>query len=108
MKQTYAIFSLRRNALACRQGWYEARRSPNPKLGCDAVIIGGGGKAPAGNLFLNCGWGRGGFEATSGSGPVHARTIATGEPHSLAAPFPLERFHGGCLIDEHRASGMAH
>jgi sarcosine oxidase subunit beta len=66
------------------------------------------GKTPVENLFLNCGWGTGGFKATPGSGFVYAHTIATGEPHPLAAPFSLERFHTGYLIDEHGASGVAH
>jgi sarcosine oxidase subunit beta len=66
------------------------------------------GKTPVENLFLNCGWGTGGFKATPGAGFVYAHTIATGEPHPLAAPFSLERFHSGYLIDEHGASGVAH
>jgi sarcosine oxidase, subunit beta len=66
------------------------------------------GKTPVENLFLNCGWGTGGFKATPGSGFVYAHTIATGEPHPLAAPFSLERFSTGYLIDEHGASGVAH
>ncbi len=66
------------------------------------------GKTPVENLFLNCGWGTGGFKATPGAGFVFAHTIATGEPHPLAVPFALERFHTGYLIDEHGASGVAH
>ena len=66
------------------------------------------GKTPVENLFLNCGWGTGGFKATPGSGFVYAHTIATGEPHPLAAPFSLDRFSTGYLIDEHGASGVAH
>ena len=66
------------------------------------------GKTPVENLFLNCGWGTGGFKATPGSGFVYAHTIATGEPHPLAVPFSLERFSTGYLIDEHGASGVAH
>jgi hypothetical protein len=42
---------------------------------------------------------------TRGAGFVYTHTIATSEPHSLAAPFSLERFHSGYLIDEHGASG---
>ena len=66
------------------------------------------GKTPVENLFLNCGWGTGGFKATPGAGFVYAHTIATGEPHPLVTPFALERFHSGYLIDEHGASGVAH
>ena len=66
------------------------------------------GKTPVENLFINCGWGTGGFKATPGSGHVFAHTIATGEPHPLNAPFSLERFSTGHLIDEHGAAGVAH
>ena len=66
------------------------------------------GKTPVENLFINCGWGTGGFKATPGSGNVFAHTIARGEPHPLAVPFALERFTTGYLIDEHGAAGVAH
>jgi sarcosine oxidase subunit beta len=60
------------------------------------------------NLFLNCGWGTGGFKATLGSGWVFAHTIAHGAPHELNAPFSLERFETGALIDEHGAAAVSH
>jgi sarcosine oxidase subunit beta len=63
---------------------------------------------PVRGLYLNCGWGTGGFKATPGSGWVFAHTIATGEAHPLNAPFSLERFTTGALIDEHGAAGVAH
>ena len=44
------------------------------------------GLTPVENLFINCGWGTGGFKATPGSGHVFAHTVATGEPHPIAAP----------------------
>jgi sarcosine oxidase subunit beta len=66
------------------------------------------GPTPVGNLFLNCGWGTGGFKATPSSGWVYAHTIATGTPHPLAEPFALERFTTGALIDEHGAAAVAH
>ena len=66
------------------------------------------GRTPVDNLFINCGWGTGGFKATPGSGHVFAHTIATGEPHPIAAPFSLERFTSGRLIDEHGAAAVAH
>jgi sarcosine oxidase subunit beta len=65
-------------------------------------------KTPVANLFINCGWGTGGFKATPGSGWVFAHTIATGEPHALNAPFSLDRFTSGYLIDEHGAAAVAH
>src|SRR6266545_2318846 len=68
-------------------------------------IIGG---TPIDGLFVNCGWGTGGFKATPGSGWVLAETIAKGEPPELARPFALERFTSGALIDEHGAAAVAH
>jgi sarcosine oxidase subunit beta len=65
-------------------------------------------RTPIENLFINCGWGTGGFKATPGSGWVFAHTIARGEPHPLNAPFSLDRFRTGALIDEHGAAGVAH
>lgn len=59
-------------------------------------------------LYINCGWGTGGFKATPGSGHVFAHTIANDSPHPLAAPFNLNRFVTGDLIDEHGAAGVAH
>ncbi len=66
------------------------------------------GLTPVEGLYLNCGWGTGGFKATPGSGHVFASTIATGEPHVLNAPFSLDRFVTGALIDEHGAAAVAH
>ena len=66
------------------------------------------GETPVRGLFVNCGWGTGGFKATPGSGWVLAHTIATGEPHPLNAPFSLNRFVTGRLVDEHGAAGVAH
>jgi len=66
------------------------------------------GLTPIDGLYLNCGWGTGGFKATPGSGWVFADTIANGIPHRLAEPFALERFTTGALIDEHGAAGVAH
>jgi sarcosine oxidase subunit beta len=66
------------------------------------------GKTSVPGLFVNCGWGTGGFKATPGSGHVFAATIAKGEPHPIAAPFSLDRFHTGRLIDEAAAAAVAH
>ena len=66
------------------------------------------GKTPVEGLFINCGWGTGGFKATPGSGWVLADTIANDRPHPLAAPFTLNRFTSGRLIDEHGAAAVAH
>jgi sarcosine oxidase subunit beta len=66
------------------------------------------GPTPVEGLYLNCGWGTGGFKATPGSGWAFAWTLANEEPHELNAPFSLERFATGALIDEHGAAGVAH
>jgi len=66
------------------------------------------GKTPVDGLFVNCGWGTGGFKATPGSGHVFAATLAKGEPHPVAAPFTLERFTTGRLIDEAAAAAVSH
>jgi sarcosine oxidase subunit beta len=66
------------------------------------------GLTPVRGLYVNCGWGTGGFKATPGSGHVFAATIAKGEPHALAAPFSLDRFRTGRLIDEAAAAAVAH
>jgi sarcosine oxidase subunit beta len=66
------------------------------------------GKTPVEGLYVNCGWGTGGFKATPGSGHVFAHTLATGEPHPINAPFTLDRFRTGRLIDEAAAAAVAH
>jgi sarcosine oxidase subunit beta len=66
------------------------------------------GLTPVPGLFVNCGWGTGGFKATPGSGQIFAATIAWGQPHSIAAPFSLDRFATGRLIDEAAAAAVAH
>jgi sarcosine oxidase, subunit beta len=63
---------------------------------------------PYQGLYLNCGWGTGGFKATPGLGACLAHTIAHDEPHPYVAPFGMDRFVTGALIDEHGAAGVAH
>jgi sarcosine oxidase subunit beta len=66
------------------------------------------GKTGVPGLYVNCGWGTGGFKATPGSAHVFAWTIARDEPHPLNAAFTLERFRDGNLIDEAAAAAVAH
>jgi sarcosine oxidase subunit beta len=65
-------------------------------------------KTPIDQLYVNCGWGTGGFKGTPGAGWTMAHTIAHDEPHEYNAPFALERFSTGALIDEHGAAAVAH
>ncbi len=66
------------------------------------------GLTPVKGLYINCGWGTGGFKATPGSGWVLAHTIAQDRPHALNAALGLDRFYSGHLIDEHGAAAVAH
>ena len=65
-------------------------------------------KTPVPGLYVNCGWGTGGFKATPGAGHLLAYTMAKGEPHRINAPFTIERFRDGHLIDEAAAAAVAH
>ncbi len=65
-------------------------------------------KSPIENLYLNCGWGTGGFKATPGSGHIFAWSLAKGEMHPIAAPYAIERHYTGALIDETAAAAAAH
>ncbi|SHM61379.1 sarcosine oxidase subunit beta [Paracoccus solventivorans] len=66
------------------------------------------GKTPVKGLYVNCGWGTGGFKATPGAAHVLAWTVAKDEPHPINAPFTLDRFRTGRLIDEAAAAAVAH
>jgi sarcosine oxidase subunit beta len=66
------------------------------------------GLTPVKGLYINCGWGTGGFKATPGSGWVMAYTVAQNRPHPLNEAFALDRFYSGHLIDEHGAAAVAH
>ncbi len=59
-------------------------------------------------LFVNCGWGTGGFKAIPGSGWSFADTIANDRPDKIAEPFGLNRFLEGRSIDESVAAAVAH
>jgi sarcosine oxidase subunit beta len=66
------------------------------------------GATPVPGLYVNCGWGTGGFKAIPVGGWTLAHELATGKCHDLAAPFQLARFVTGRLIDEAAAAGIAH
>ena len=59
-------------------------------------------------LYINCGWGTGGFKAIPAGGWLLAHCIASGHHHEISRPFGLDRFTSGALIDEAGASGIAH
>jgi sarcosine oxidase subunit beta len=65
-------------------------------------------RAPVKGLYLNCGWGTGGFKAIPGGGFVFAHLLATGRPHPAAEGFTLGRFTSGAMIDEGAAAGISH
>ena len=64
-------------------------------------------KTPVEGVFVNCGWGTGGFKAIPGSGWAMAELMAKG--HSpLTEEFNMYRFREGKFIDESVAAGVAH
>ena len=65
------------------------------------------GPAPVEGIYLNCGWGTGGFKAIPGSGWATASLLANGQD-DVAGPFGLERFAEGRMIDESVAAAVAH
>lgn len=65
-------------------------------------------KTPVQGLYVNCGWGTGGFKATPGAAHTLAWTVAKDEPHPINAPFTIDRFRTGRLIDEAAAAAVAH
>ncbi|MFZ0497532.1 MAG: sarcosine oxidase subunit beta family protein [Steroidobacteraceae bacterium] len=65
-------------------------------------------RTPVSGLYVNCGWGTGGFKATPGAAHLFAWTIAHDQPHPINAPFTIERFSEGRLIDEAAAAAVAH
>ena len=66
------------------------------------------GPSPLPGLYLNGGWGTGGFKAIPAGGWLTAHLIATGEHHEISRPFDLDRFATGRLVDEAAGSGIAH
>lgn len=66
------------------------------------------GETPVGGLYVNCGFGTGGFKAIPAGGWCLAHAMATGQDHEYALGFQLDRFRTGALIDEASASGIAH
>src|SRR3546814_20862543 len=61
------------------------------------------GPCPIDNLYLNTGFGTGGFKAIPAGGFTMAHTLATGQPHELIKSFGLDLFTNGKLLAESRA-----
>jgi sarcosine oxidase, subunit beta len=59
-------------------------------------------------LYISAGWGTGGFKAIPAGGRSLAHLIAHERSDEFSAPFTLDRFANGALIDEGAASGIAH
>src|SRR3546814_1682140 len=53
------------------------------------------GPTSVGGLYINGGWGTGGFKAVPAGGWCLAHVMATGQSHPLASAFGLERFESG-------------
>lgn len=66
------------------------------------------GPSPLPGLYLNCGWGTGGFKSIPAGGWLLAHLMATGTHHAISRPFDLDRFATGRLVDEAAGSGIAH
>jgi sarcosine oxidase, subunit beta len=66
------------------------------------------GLTPVRGLYINCGWGTGGYKAIPAGGETMAFTVAHDKPHPLIEDFSLTRFERAALIDEGAAAGVAH
>jgi sarcosine oxidase subunit beta len=66
------------------------------------------GLTPVRHLYINCGWGTGGYKAIPAGGDTMAQTVIEDKPHPLIRAYDLGRFERGALIDEGAASGVAH
>lgn len=58
------------------------------------------GATPISNLYVNCGWGYAGFKATPAVGWNMAEMLANDTLPDMIAPFALDRFERGALIDD--------
>jgi sarcosine oxidase subunit beta len=66
------------------------------------------GLTPLEGLFINCGWGTGGYKAIPAGGDTMAHTVVNNRPHPLIERFGIDRFARAALIDEGAAAGVAH
>ncbi|MBL1422021.1 MAG: sarcosine oxidase subunit beta family protein [Alphaproteobacteria bacterium] len=66
------------------------------------------GLTPVKGMYINCGFGTGGFKATPAGGWTLAYTLANDRPHKMNEDLSLKRFETGAFIDEMGAAGIAH
>lgn len=66
------------------------------------------GHTPIKGMYINCGFGTGGFKATPAGGWTLAYTLANDRPHKMNEDFSLKRFETGAFIDEMGAAGISH
>ncbi|MFT7058331.1 MAG: sarcosine oxidase subunit beta [Pseudorhodobacter sp.] len=115
----YASYAARGN-LPMMEHVMEAGMTLMPMIGRAKVLRSWGGimdmtpdgspiidKTPVDGLFVDCGWNYGGFKAVPASGWCMAHLMATGQSHTSAARFRLDRFKAGHLLDE-EGTGSQH
>jgi sarcosine oxidase, subunit beta len=66
------------------------------------------GPTPVNRLFINCGWGTGGFKAIPAGGLLMAHILASGRHHPLSEPFDIGRFARGAIVDEAGGAHISH
>ncbi|WP_022729817.1 sarcosine oxidase subunit beta family protein [Fodinicurvata sediminis] len=66
------------------------------------------GPTPLPGLYINGGWGTGGFKAIPAGGWLLAHLMANEEHHEISRPFDMDRFARGRLIDEAAGAAIAH
>ena len=63
------------------------------------------GPTPVPGIFLNCGWGTGGFKAIPGSGWATAEMLAKGRARRARRPLRARAIHGGTDDRRERRGG---
>ena len=66
------------------------------------------GRSPVDGFLLDVGWGTYGFKAGPAAGEAVAELIASGQVPDLVAPFGLDRFRSGRLVNEKGAAAVGH
>jgi sarcosine oxidase subunit beta len=66
------------------------------------------GRSPVDGFLLDVGWGTYGFKAGPAAGEAVASLVATGRVPEIVAPFGLDRFDAGLLVNERGAAATGH